>query len=362
LDSQQNIGQKIVEEVSYEFVKSPEYTGNGLGRLLNMIHFSWNFLRSASEYVKKYGRPDVVIASSPHPYAFLATHMVAKRYGAKSFFEVRDLWPLSLVELAGVSSKHPLITFTNWVERFAYKKADRVVSLLPLTQEYMAEKGLDLDRWVYIPNGIDSDEVGKYQKKHPCVALAKKWNADGFTVLAYTGALGRPNHVESLVRAINILKRKGNQSIKVIIVGRGEQEVELRRLVQSMELEQDVIIFGQVPKSEVMGLLDEVDVGYISLRPESIFRFGVSPNKLFDYMLAGLPVIFSIDAGNNPVAEAGCGFSVPPGDADLIAQAMLSVDGLSRQQRREMGGKGRDYVLRKHEYSQLAKSYLDLLK
>ena len=361
LDSQQNEGQRIVENVPYEFVKSPEYHGNGLRRLFNMVQFSYNFFRNASEYASKYGKPDLIIASSPHPYIFLATHAVAKRYNAKSFFEVRDLWPLSLIELAGVSPVHPLIIFTKWIERFSYKKADRVVSLLPLTREYMLKRGVDLDRWACIPNGIDSGEVDKHQKNHPCIALARKWSTEGFTVFAYTGALGRPNHVESLIHAVNVLKKKGSHDVKVIIIGRGEQESGLRRLVSEMELMDDVVIFGQAPKSEVMGLLREVDAGYISLRPEPIFRFGISPNKLFDYMLAGLPVIFSIDAGNNPVAEAECGFTVPPGDANFIAQAMLSVSNLSREERREMGGRGRSYVLKNHGYSQLANSYLELM-
>src|SRR5690606_28442346 len=112
-------------------------------------------LRQADSLIAQYGVPDAIIGSSPHPYMFLATHRLARRYNAASIFEVRDLWPLSLVEFAGVSPRHPLVVATGWLEKFAYRKADSVVSLQSGSQPYMCGRGLAAERWHYIPNGVD---------------------------------------------------------------------------------------------------------------------------------------------------------------------------------------------------------------
>jgi glycosyltransferase involved in cell wall biosynthesis len=326
-----------------------------------MVLFSWNFFRNAPRYVSQYGTPDVIVASSPHPYSFLAAHAVARKFGAKVFFEVRDLWPLSLIELAGVSPTHPLITITASLEKFAYKRADCVVSLLPLTKPHMLQRGLSDDRWAYIPNGIDLQEKRSSEEEGPISLLAKRWKTEGGVVFVYAGALGRPNHVDSLLRATAILKLKGDKKVKILIVGKGEAEADLRRLRSELNLDADVQMFGQVPKNQVVEIFGEVDAGYISLRPEPIFRFGISPNKLFDYMLAALPVVFAVSAGNDPVEEANCGFSAPAGDVEAVAIAMQKVVGLSVTQRREMGERGRAYVLERHDYSSLAASYLALI-
>lgn len=362
LDQPQNVGQKIIDGVAYEFVRGRNYTGNGLGRLLNMMQFSWNFFQNSSKYAAQYGKPDVIIASSPHPYAFLAARSVARKYGAKIFFEVRDLWPLSLVELGGVSANHLLIRFTGWVEKFSYKYSDRVVSLLPLTAPHMVERGLAAARWAYIPNGIDRQEGQRASETHPVISLAKEWRKSGFTVFVYTGALGRPNHVDSLVQAMSLLKFRGEKNIRALIVGKGEAESDLKKLVLEFELDADVRIFDQIPKAQIVELLGEVSAGFISLRPEPIFRFGISPNKLFDYMLASLPVVFAVSAGNDPVKEADCGYSVAPGDAKAVALAMQNISRLSETQRREMGDRGRSYVLKNHDYAALAASYVTLFE
>lgn len=362
LDEPKKAGHADIEGVTYRFIDAPKYLGNGLGRLRNMFLFSWRLYRRADDYVAVHGKPDVIIASSPHPYAFLATHALARRYRATSIFEVRDLWPLSLIELGGVSRFHPFIKFTGWVEKYAYRHAHYTVSLLPLTLDYMTKKRLTKERWLYIPNGIDANEIDDVEKTHPCVEQAQRLRERGQVVVTYAGALGRPNHLEALIRATRLLKDNGVSNVSVIIVGRGEQEEKLKELVIDLDVMELVHIYSQVPKTTISTLLRESNVGYISLRPEAIFRFGVSPNKLFDYMLAGLPVIFAVDAGNDPVTEAGCGFTVPAGDDFEISDALKRISKMTDGERLEMGGRGRRYVLENHDYRSLARRYLERLQ
>src|SRR3546814_20361300 len=123
----------------------------------------------------------MVSDSSPHPDAFPATHRIARHVGARSVFEVRDLWPLSLVELAGVRPSHPLVRATAWLERYAYRHADAVVSLLPETARYMQEKGLPAERWNYIPNGGDTPARPSAALSHPTTHPPPTWKAEGRT-------------------------------------------------------------------------------------------------------------------------------------------------------------------------------------
>lgn len=362
LDAPQHSGNQIVEGVPYEFVPSPSYQGNGLGRLRNMATFSARMYAWATKFAAQHGRPDMIVASSPHPYVFLATHAIARKFDAVSVFEVRDLWPLSLIELAGVAPTHPLVRFTEWLERRAYRQADFTVSLLPCTLDYMQGQGLAAAHWRYIPNGVHQDEFQVMDSQQACVQQVRQWRSQGRTIVTYTGALGRPNHVDSLIRAIALLRDQGDDSLAAVIVGRGELEADLQNLISQSGLSDRVALFGQIPKQDVLALLSEVDIGYISLRPEPLFRFGVSPNKLFDYMLAGLPVVFAVQAGNDPVGKSKCGISADPGNPQSVAMALHKIGMLSSAERKAMGERGRSFVLENHTYERLASRYLDLLK
>ncbi len=360
LDKPRAPGVEQIGSVTYEFIDTPAYAGNGLGRLRNMAAFTLHLALQGQALEKRHGRPAMVIASSPHPYVWFAVRHLARRFGALSVFEVRDLWPLSLVELAGVRPGHPLVRMTGWLERHAYLTADAVVSLLPKTLEHMQTLGLDPARWYYIPNGVDDAAPRENCSTQASTQLAREWRGQGRTVIVYTGALGRPNHVESLLKAIALLRDDGTDAC-AIIVGRGEQEEALVALVLELGLQDRVRFFGQIPKVDIPPLLKAASAGYISLRPEPLFRFGVSPNKLFDYMLAGLPVLFAVRAGNDPVAEAACGFSVDPGDPEAISAAIAQLAGLTEEECKAMGERGRTYVLQRHGYKQLAEEYLRLL-
>jgi len=354
-------GAHEMSGVPYAFLATPSYAGNGLARLVNMAAFSLQLLRHAAALARRYGTPDMIIGSSPHPYVFPAIHRLARRFGARSVFEVRDLWPLSLIELAGVSPKHPLVRLTDRLERYAYRRADAVVSLLPNTQTYMQARGLDPARWHYIPNGVDVTAALPPDCPSPACVQAQQWRAQGKCVIVYAGALGVPNHLSSLVNALAVLRARGDDRIVAVIVGRGEETQRLQALVHEAHLQDRVALYPQIPKEGVFTLLRHADAGYISLRPEPLFRFGVSPNKLFDYMLARLPVVFAIKAGNDPVRDHGCGYSVVPGNVPQIADALAALASLPATERQAMGERGFQYVQQEHGYPLLAARYLRIL-
>jgi len=356
-------GLHDIAGVPYEFLPVPAYKGNGIGRLLNMFAFSAQLLRHAKTLVQRHGVPDMIIGSSPHPFIFPATHKLARRFNTLSVFEVRDLWPLSLTELLNVSPKHPLVLLMAYMQRYAYQHADAVVSLLPETLPYMAEHGLnDGKRWHYIPNGADMTQTLPEHCSSDALTRAQQWRDAGKFVLAYPGALGIPNNLVPLIQAIKILRQRQQNHIAVVIVGKGEQEQQLKAQVAQEQLQDCIVFYPQISKSAVLNLLQQVDAGYISLHKSPVFRFGVSPNKLFDYMRAKLPIIYAIESGNDPVLDCQCGYSVAPDRPEDIAQALVNLAALPAPERRAMGERGYQYGLQNHHYPKLADQYLQLLQ
>jgi glycosyltransferase involved in cell wall biosynthesis len=356
-------GDETIQGVPFRFIPTSMYRSNGLDRLWNMARFCVNVLRDPRLQVPEDEAPDLVIASSPHPFAFLPAARIARRYHARLVFEVRDLWPLSVVELAGVRKGHPFVKLAAWVEQYAYRHADHVVSLLPFARDHMVERGLASDKFLYIPNGIDEDDAQGPTGDPPGTLLidrAREWREAGKFVVAYTGAMGPPNALWALIEAAHILQSRGNFAPQIVLVGRGESRRELESLATGFEL-RNVEFFDAVPKQELAWLLRLSDVGFISLKRQPLFRFGVSPNKLFDYMLARLPVIYAIESANDPVGDAKCGLRVFAERPHAIADAIEKLMVLPGEKRAQMGESGRAYALREHGYRALARRYVELI-
>ncbi|AZP65397.1 UDP-2,3-diacetamido-2,3-dideoxy-D-mannuronic acid transferase [Pseudomonas aeruginosa] len=177
--------------------------------------------------------------------------------------------------------------------------------------------------------------------------------------MIYAGAHGEPNALEGLVRSAGLLRERG-ASIRIILVGKGECKEQLKAIA-AQDASGLVEFFDQQPKETIMAVLKLASAGYISLKSEPIFRFGVSPNKLWDYMLVGLPVIFACKAGNDPVSDYDCGVSADPDAPEDITAAIFRLLLLSEDERRTMGQRGRDAVLEHYTYESLALQVLNAL-
>jgi glycosyltransferase involved in cell wall biosynthesis len=190
---------EMIDGIRYIWINTPTYDGNGLGRIKNMFAFIQKTLYKASYFTKEF-QPNVVIASSTYPSDNYVARKISKLSKAKYIYEVHDLWPLSPMELGGMSKYHPFITTMQHGENFAYRKADAVISMLPKTQEHMKEHGLDLGKWHYIPNGVILDEWQNKEdlnsKTHSKInTIRKKFKK----LIAYAGTLGLANALDSLI-------------------------------------------------------------------------------------------------------------------------------------------------------------------
>ncbi len=374
-------GDEVIDGIHYAWLPTPAYRGNGWGRLKNILSFLSQVAALTPRLVAEF-KPDIVISSSTYPMDHWVARRIARAAGARLVHEVHDLWPLSLVELAGLSSWHPLVLVCGSAERAAYRHSDVVVSMLPKVHQHMARRGLDLQKLAIVPNGISPEEWPDVRpdarsdvrpdvrpdarrrdvKPEPLRADVEQAidaaRRSGAVIVAYAGSMGAPNALDTLLDAAARLRDK---QIHIVLVGDGHEREHLARRIADEALLK-VTLLPPIPKAQIPGFLRAIDIAYIGWQPMPIYRFGIAPNKLMDYMMAARPVVHSVAAGNDPVADAGCGLTVAPGSPDEVARALTLLAALSPQQRRVFGDKGRAFVLAHHAYPVLAKCFLDAVR
>lgn len=342
-----------IDGVEYCWYPTPAYAGNGLRRAKSMLSFISQLWRSAKQIAFDF-KPDVVIASSTYPMDIWPAKRIADLAGAKLVYEVHDLWPLSPMELGGMSRWHPFIMWVQWAEDYAYKHADKVVSMLPKTLEYMVSRGMAPAKWAYVPNGVDLAEWQSPAELPGDVQnVINTMKARGLPIVGYAGTHGLANALDVLLDAAALLKGQA----QILLVGTGPERERLLKRVDTEELD-NVVMLPSVPKAAIPKLLNQIDIAYIGWHPNPLYRFGISPNKLMDYMMAGRPVAHSVDAGNDPVQEAGCGLTVRPNDPEAVAIAIRELCALPNKDRMNMGAMGREFVLSHRLYPILASDFL----
>ena len=330
-----------VDGIPFTWVKVSKYKGSqSIGRVLVMIQFMLNLFLLPK---KKLQDPDVIIVSSLSPLPIINAYLWSIKYKAKLIFEVRDIWPLSLIEIGGFSKLNPLVLFFGWFEKFAYKKADKVISLLPNAKPHMVSKGMEKDKFVHIPNGFNVEEMKKSKELDKSISNLIPKNK---FIVGYTGSLGASNAMEYLIEASNLLEN--NENIHFVIFGKGQHLEKLKNNAKN-----NVSFLGQIDKSQIQSAISFFDVCYIGWHNHSLYRFGISPNKIFDYMYAGKPIIHSVNTTNDFVEIADAGISIPPENPKEIANIVIEISKIEDKKLKEWGKNGKKYVEENHTFSHL---------
>jgi glycosyltransferase involved in cell wall biosynthesis len=330
-----------VDGIPFTWVKVSKYKGSqSIGRVLVMIQFMLNLFFLPKKMLQN---PDVIIVSSLSPLPIINAYLWSIKYKAKLIFEVRDIWPLSLIEIGGFSKLNPLVLFFGWFEKFAYKKADKVISLLPNAKPHMESRGMEKDKFVHIPNGFNLEEMKK--SKELDKSISNSIPKDKF-IVGYTGSLGASNAMEYLIEASNHLEN--NENIHFVIFGKGQHLEKLKNNAKN-----NVSFFGQIDKSEIQSAISFFDVCYIGWHNHSLYRFGISPNKIFDYMYAGKPIIHSVNTSNDFVQIAEAGISIPTENPKEITNAVSEISKIENKKLKEWGKNGKKYVEENHTFSHL---------
>lgn len=352
------VTRENIDGIDYVWLTAPPYEGNGTGRIRNMLAFVWALYRMRGEFAA--GHPDAVIASSTYPWDIYPARSIARRANAKLVFELHDLWPMSPIEIGGMSPHHPFIMAVQHGEDYACRHADAVVSILPHADRHLKTRGMPAERYFHVPNGIDFAEWDTDYRAAPNegMALTQELRSKSQLVVGYAGSHSPGNALDTL---IELAVRVREKPVAFVLVGGGPSKAGLIEAARREGLT-NVHFAPPVPKADVPDLLRGFDALYYGLIPSPLYRFGVSANKLFDYMAAGRPIIQSNNASNDLVSEAGCGFSVGPGDVPAMADVVDRLLTMTEQEREAMGRRGEAFVRARHDHRVLARRFLDVLK
>jgi glycosyltransferase involved in cell wall biosynthesis len=338
-----------IKGVPFLWVNTPSYAGNGVDRVKNMLAYTFRVLLKGT--TSSLPKPDVVVGSSVHPFAAVAGAWLAKRHKVPFVFEVRDLWPQTLIDMGRLKEKSFITLALRKLELWLYRRATTTIVLLPQAWKYIVPLDIPQDRVVWIPNGVDLSLFPE--------SLAAQ-HSDKFTLM-YFGSHGGANGLDNVLHAMRELQGlPDTEHFFLRLIGDGPLKPKLVEMAYELGL-RNVSFESPVPKSQIPELAAQADAFVFNLIDAPVFRYGISSNKLFDFLAAGRPIIFSCDASNNPVAEANAGLTVPPGQPKALANAILQVAELSAEARHVMGKAGREYVEQNHRFDLLAKRLADTL-
>ncbi|SCF28173.1 Glycosyltransferase involved in cell wall bisynthesis [Micromonospora viridifaciens] len=336
-------GQPQRAEPGFCPVAVTPYRGNGLGRVINWASFAV----TATVAGLRQPRPDVVYASSPHLLAGLSGWFVAAVRRAPFVLEVRDLWPRVLVDMGRLTEASLVYRALERVERFLYRRAQRVVIMAPGVRAAVENKGAHPEHIAFIPNGADPEDFVPGAERDE---LRRRY---GFTrrTVVYAGAHGPANGLDLLLDAA-----KAVPDLDIVLVGSG---VEKSRLQAAAHGIRNVRFLDPVPKAEIPDVLHAADVGVHVLADVELFRVGVSPNKVFDYMAAALPIVTnSPGVVGDLVMTAGAGYVTAPVN---LAHGLGQVAQASSEELAKMGASGRRWIQQNQSRTAMAHALGQLL-
>ena len=322
-----------------------------LARMLSWLHFEWALLRMPR---RRLPRPDVIVVSSLSLLTVVSGLVLRRRHHARLVVEIRDIWPLTLVEEGGYSPRNPLIRLLGRIERLGYRHADAVVGTMPNLGEHV-ERVLGRPAPTYcVPMGY-APRLESAERPH-AATTATASIPEGAFVVGYAGTVGITNALEPLFLAAEALS--ADADVHFLVLGDGGLLAEYQRRFAHLP---NLSFVAKVPKQDVAAVLDRCDVLYLSTFRSEVWRYGQSLNKLIDYMLAGKPVLASYSGFPSMIDEAGCGSFVPAEDVPALVGEVRRYAAMSAEERRDVGRRGRSWILEHRSFRSLAESYEPIL-
>ncbi len=322
--------EDVVDGVHYVLIRCKSYHGNGVSRILNMLEFA----RKLPSVCDKYPRPDAIVATSMPPMSCAAGIKLARKYGCRGIAEIADLWPESIVAYGIAGPRNPAVLYLRRLEKWIYTKSDAVVFTMEGAYDYILEQGWEREiprsKVHYINNGVDLEQF-RYNREHFTVDDPDLTDPDTFKVI-YTGSIRKVNNLGLLLDAAKELR---DPRVRFLIWGDGDEREALQQRVAEENIS-NVVFKGRVEKKYVPYITSCADLNIAHNTPSSLFRFGISFNKLFDYLAAGKPVLSDFPCPYNPAVLLHASLCVDDPTAQNIAQAVTQVAAMEREQYNEL--------------------------
>lgn len=338
-----------LEGVRFVWIRGIPYKRNDGWRFLNMLIYA---LLTSLAGLWLQPRPDIIIGATVHPLAPVGAFFLSRLRGCRFWLDIVDIWPESLVDLGHLRASSLIARIISTIERFSLHNAELVTSSLPNIATYVRDQGLTGKLTVWIPIGIHSDRASLVQEAE---ALPER---SVFTV-AYAGGFAPAHALDVILEAAANIKTKGKPPVQFVLIGDGPEMARIKARISELGLT-NVQLTGFISKEQLYARLAQADGCLVTGKNLPVYRYGVSFNKIFDYLLVGRPVIFALNSPNNPVADAGAGLSVPAENPEALADAIVQLCDTPAHIRREMGRRGHEFVLNEFNYAVIARRLASL--
>jgi glycosyltransferase involved in cell wall biosynthesis len=326
IENHSGINYHILKGISYKSIPK---------RILSMIEFMIRVFFYEKTIKNK---PDIIYGSCPHPVNGLISLYLSKKYKAKFILEIRDLWPETWIQMGWITRKNIIYKIFLIIEKMLYKKCDKIITLMPHGYKYIEQFGINKNKVEYISNGIDIKEFDKNYDIE--VEESKKLRRGQFNI-TYTGAHGIANCLDIIIDVAE--KLKYNPEIKFHLIGDGPEKSNLQIKTKEKNLS-NVEFYDPVKKNEVPNILKQSDILIVTVKKSVLYEYGISFNKIFEYMASKKATIFSGNVSNDLIRESKGGISIDSENIDEIKNAILNLYSLDNEERETMGKNARKYV------------------
>jgi colanic acid biosynthesis glycosyl transferase WcaI len=325
-----------------------------------MLNYS-SFCASAAIAGLSLPQPDVVIATSPQLLVGLSGWWLARWRRVPFVFEVRDLWPESLIAVGMGNANSLLHRALARIAGFLYRHSDRIVVVTPAFEDYLVEHWrAPREKISVIENGVETqlfapDTFGG----GPAAGLKRELGAEGKFVASYIGTMGMAHGLETILTAAAQL-RETNPEIVFLLVGEGAEKERIVALARERGLD-NVRFVDQQPRERVPAYINASDVCLVLLKKTDLFKT-VIPTKMLEFMSCARPVILGVDGQARAILEeAGGGMAIEPENSEWLVSAIRCL-AANPNLARELGQRGREYVMRKFSRDRTAEKYIQVLE
>ncbi len=282
----QNYKIEDVDNIKFVWIRTFSYLKNDWRRILSMIDYALKAFVAGIKFKKLLSKPDIIIGSSAHLLAPLSAYLLSLYFKVPFVMEIRDIWPDTLSD-AGIF-KEGSFTFKilKRLEIFLYKRAKRIIFIPPKALNYFIEMGIKPDKVKFIPNGTDINRFLHKRNKN------LSWKGKNF-IITYAGHLNPSAGLTEAIKAMDIVVKKGYKDIILYIIGEGSEKPILGKIIKDYNLLDNIKLLGSVPKDKISEYLLSSDVLLHIELDYVVSKWGGSPNKIYDYLASGKPIIYS---------------------------------------------------------------------
>lgn len=334
---------EYIDNIKFVFIKTPKYNSNGFKRILNMILFYNNSLKTVKAINLK---PDVILASSPHPLTLILGIKIAKKYKVDCISEIRDLWPESIVDYGLAKKDNILVKLMYKGEKFIYEKSDKLIFTIEGGKDYIKDKKwdienrgkIDLKKIFHINNGVNINEFDFYVDSY--LYEDDELNNTEIFKIIYTGSIRKANNIDLLIETAKYIASKNVKDIKFYIFGQGNEKFKLEQKCKNEEIN-NVVFKGHVEKKFIPSILSKSNINILNYIDCNVWKYGGSQNKLFEYLVAGKPIINTVKTGYDVIKKYDLGISIELQTPEMLGEAILKIKNLSKDEHKAISVKTR---------------------